>query len=225
MSLMNGVPATTTLAPFFSAKQKPNCNPVSHFSFVSEAISAICLDCCTSSSVSNERRKRPNQGAMIALATRNKGDFLTSCIFMGRKQFWQLCTNRDCGGTGMQWIHAIVRIPNAKGSLIALNHRLRWLHSRIKYTGQTLQSAVAWLFSISCSPVLPLSCIQGKSSLAALCCIWQLLRSSSPKNHHKSRESVSRSSRFYRDERAGAQVRFWNLGSTNSVYKIMLSET
>jgi hypothetical protein len=52
-----------------------------------------------------------------------------------------------------------------------------------------------------------------------------LLRSSSPQNHHKSRESVPRSSRFYRDERAGSQVRYWNLGSTNSVYKIMLSET
>jgi hypothetical protein len=66
-------------------------------------------------------------------------------------QTGQLC--RDCGGTGMRWIHAIARIPNAKGSLMALNHRLRWLHSLIKYTEQTLQSAVAWLFSISCVPL------------------------------------------------------------------------
>jgi hypothetical protein len=87
---------------------------------------------------------------------------------MGRKQFWQLCTNRDCGGTGMRWIHAIVRIPHAKGSLIALNHRLRWLHSLIKYTGQTLQSAVEWLFSISCAPS-SLSHIQEKPSFEHLC--------------------------------------------------------
>ena len=53
----------------------------------------------------------------------------------------------------MRWIHAIVRIPNAKGPLIALKNRLRWLHTLIKYTGQTLQSAVAWLFSISCVPL------------------------------------------------------------------------
>jgi hypothetical protein len=97
---------------------------------------------------------------------------------MGRKQFWQLCTNRDCGGTGMRWIHAIVRIPHAKGSLIALNHRLRWLQSLIKYTGQTLQSAVEWLFSISCAPT-SLSHIQEKPSfehLCRLCCFRAALR-------------------------------------------------
>jgi hypothetical protein len=165
-----------------------------HFNFVSDAPAAICLAFCTSSSVSNERRKRPNQGAIIALASRNKGDFWTSCIFMGRKQFWQLCTNRDCGGTGMRWIHAIVRIPNAKGPLIALKSRLRWLHSLIKYTGQTLQSAVAWLFSISCVP-LSLSHIQKRSSFAPLCriCCFRQHRQAHTKPPHRRQEALLRS--------------------------------
>jgi hypothetical protein len=34
--------------------------------------------------------------------------------------------------------------------------------------------------------------------------LWQVARSSAPKNHHESWEAVPRSLRSYRDERAGA---------------------